>query len=238
MYLIWDILTVAVILTFAASAYRKGFLHTITRLIGSVGAVLFAVAYSEPIANMVFERYLRGSLLETVAGQLGALSEQGADAFLEGLEEMLSGLPGWLYASVQPMLAPSAESWYAQLEQSDPAAVSVAITDSVLAPAAVGLLRVLAFFLLFSVLMLLVNTIAGLLKSVNALPLIGPLNEILGGLFGALQGMLYVFVFASLLWFVVAAVGDAGGILSAEQIERTWLFRWFYLAGPWARTAG
>lgn len=235
MYLIWDLLTVAIILTFAAASYRRGFLHTVTRLIGTVAAVLFALVYSEPIASAVFERYLRPSLLDTVAAQVETLSEQGADAFAAALEGMLADLPGWLAETVRPMIGPSAAQWYGQLGQSDPASVSEAITDSVLGPAATGLVRVLVFFLLFSVLMLLVNTIAGLLKSVNALPLVGTVNEVLGGLLGAAQGMLYVFVFASLLWFVVSAAGDAGGILSQEQIERTWLFRWFYLAGPWAR---
>ena len=88
---------------------------------------------------------------------------------------------------------------------------------------------------LFTVLMLLVNTIAGLLKSVNFLPVIGSLNEILGGVLGAAQGLLYVFVFASLLWFIVSATGDGMGIISNSEIEKTFLFRWFYLAGPWAR---
>lgn len=34
MWIIWDILTVAIVLTFAAASYRKGFLHTVTRLVG------------------------------------------------------------------------------------------------------------------------------------------------------------------------------------------------------------
>ena len=52
---------------------------------------------------------------------------------------------------------------------------------------------------------------------------------------GAAQGLLYVFVFASLLWFIVSATGDGMGIISNSEIEKTFLFRWFYLAGPWAR---
>ena len=64
MWIIWDILTVAIVLTFAAASYRKGFLHTVTRLVGSIGALLFSLVYSEPIARMIFDNYLRSSTLD------------------------------------------------------------------------------------------------------------------------------------------------------------------------------
>ena len=235
MFLIWDVLTVAIVLTFAAASYKRGFLNAVTRLIGSIGALLFSLVYSEPIARMIFENYLRSSTLDLVAQHIGELSENGAEAFLTGLEGMLPELPGWLAQSLQGALGSSAGAWYEAVQSSDAAALSAAITDTVIGPMAVALVRVLVFFVLFSVLMLLVNTIAGLLKSVNFLPVIGSLNELLGGVLGAAQGLLYVFVFASLLWFVVSATGDEVGILSSSQIEKTTLFRWFYLAGPWAR---
>lgn len=235
MYLIWDVLTVAIVLTFAAASYKKGFLHAVTRLVGSIGAMLFSLVYSEPIAKMLFENYLRGSTLDLVAQHIGELTQSGAEEFLAGLEGMLSELPGWLAQSLQGALGPSAEAWYAAVQSSDAATLSVTVTDTIIGPMATALLRVLVFFVLFTVLMLLVNTIAGLLKSVNFLPVIGSLNELLGGVLGAAQGLLYVFVFASLLWFVVSATGDSAGILSSNEIEKTYLFRWFYLAGPWAR---
>lgn len=234
MWIIWDILTVAIVLTFAAASYRKGFLHTVTRLVGSIGALLFSLVYSEPIARMIFDNYLRSSTLDLVAKNVGEFSQNGAEAFLYGLEGILDELPGWLSQSLEAALGSSAEAWYAQIQSSDAATLSAAITDTVIGPMATALVRVLVFFVLFTVLMLLVNTIAGLLKSVNFLPVIGSLNEILGGVLGAAQGLLYVFVFASLLWFIVSATGDGMGIISNSEIEKTFLFRWFYLAGPWA----
>ena len=228
MWIIWDILTVAIVLTFAAASYRKGFLHTVTRLVGSIGALLFSLVYSEPIARMIFDNYLRSSTLDLVAKNVGEFSQNGAEGILDEL-------PGWLSQSLEAALGSSAEAWYAQIQSSDAATLSAAITDTVIGPMATALVRVLVFFVLFTVLMLLVNTIAGLLKSVNFLPVIGSLNEILGGVLGAAQGLLYVFVFASLLWFIVSATGDGMGIISNSEIEKTFLFRWFYLAGPWAR---
>ncbi len=234
MWIIWDILTVAIVLTFAASSYRKGFLHAVTRLVGSIGALLFSLIYSAPIARMLFERYLRDSLLGVVAEHVGELSQNGIEAFLAGLQGLLAELPPALSQALAGAIGTSAEEWYRAVQASDAVSLSVAVTDTIVGPMAVALVRVLVFSVLFTVLILLVNTIAGLLKSVNFVPVIGSLNELLGGFLGAAQGLLYVFVFASLLWFVVSATSDGIGILSNEQIERTYLFRWFYLAGPWA----
>jgi hypothetical protein len=90
---------------------------------------------------------------------------------------------------------------------------------------------------MFAGCMLLVNALAGLLRGVNKIPLLGTVNALLGGVFGALQGMLYVFVGASVLWLLLTASGGSLPFLTGETVEKTFLFKHFLLAGPWVDNA-
>lgn len=145
MWIIWDILTVAIVLTFAAASYRKGFLHTVTRWSGRSAQLLFSLDLQRPIARMIFDNYLRSSTLDLVAKNVGEFSQNGAEAFLYGLEGILDELPGWLSQSLEAALGSSAEAWYAQIQSSDAATLSAAITDTVIGPMATALVRVLVF---------------------------------------------------------------------------------------------
>ena len=86
------------------------------------------------------------------------------------------------------------------------------------------------------VFMIPVHIIAKLFIGVNHIPLIGPLNEVLGGMIGAAQGMLYMFVIASVVWFVLSASGGQIGPVTVDVVEDTILFKEFYNIGPWVES--
>ena len=234
---ILDALTVGIIAVFAIASYRKGFLNTIVMLLGSMGDLFVSLTYSQPAAELIYHAFFYDKIAAMVAQRLGTFTAADAAAFAKGLEELVSELPAVLSSALGSELGIYVGQWYQQLAGSNAAAVTVAITDTIIAPIAIGLLRVVAFFILFSLLMMLVKTVAGLLKTVNHLPLIGTFNELLGGVLGAIQGMLYVFVASAVLWFLISASGGQFGPVSAEMIGQTLIFKHFYTAGPWVNSA-
>lgn len=237
MSLILDAATVGIIAIFALSSYRKGFLHTIVVLLGSIGAMFASLTYSQPLAEMIYQKYLYDRIATMVTAHLDQFTTFDAQAFANSLKALASELPAVLSSALQSELGINLEQWYQQVMNSDASTITAAITDTVVAPLAVGLVRVVVFFIMFSVLMMLVNTIAGLLRTVNHIPLIGSLNEILGGVLGAIQGMLYVFVISAVMWFIISAAGGEFGPISNEAINQTAIFRHFYTAGPWVDSA-
>lgn len=228
-----DAITVVVIAIFAVASYRKGFLNTIVVLLGSIGAVVASLTYSQPIAELVYKNYLYDKVAAMVAEHLDEFTAMDMQAFAVGMQELAEELPAFLSLAIKSELGRYAEQWYQQILSGGSATITAAIANTIVAPIAIGLLRVIVFFVLFSVLMLLVKTVAKLLRTVNYLPLIGTLNVLLGGVLGALQGMLYMFVISAVLWFVLLASGGEFGPVTSDIIDQTILFRYFYGAGPW-----
>lgn len=233
---ILDALTVGIIAAFAISSYRKGFLNTIVVLLGSLGAMFVSLTYSQPAAEVIYQQFFYEKISAMVAQHLGSFTAADAAAFAKSIEDLTGEMPAMLSSALQSQLGIYVGQWYQQLADSNAATVTAAITDTIIAPVAIGLLRVVVFFIMFSLLMMLVNTIAGLLKTVNHLPLIGVFNELLGGVLGAIQGMLYVFVISAVLWFLISASGGQFGPVSAEMIDQTVIFKHFYTAGPWVNS--
>ena len=70
------------------------------------------------------------------------------------------------------------------------------------------------------------------LKLVNKLPLIGKLNEFLGGVLGVLQG---VVIALAVCWVLVAVTNDGGSlfkIITAETIEHSLILKTFATYNP------
>ena len=237
MPMLLDVITVIIVAIFAVSAYRKGFLNSIVMFLGTVGAMFAALTYSQPIARVIYENYLYERVSTLVAENLDKFSVPDVQAFTEGMQNLSQELPAFFSMLLQSEMGLNAELWYNQAINSGAATISAGIVDTVVTPIAIGLVRVVVFFIMFGVLMAIVNTAAGLLRTVNRIPLIGPLNEILGGVLGALQGMLYVFAVSAVLWFLLSAAGGTLGPFTNTAIDQTVLFRYFYAAGPWADSA-
>lgn len=234
MSLVIDAITLAVIVVFALSSFRRGFLNAVVRLAGCILAVVLAMNYSLPLAKGFYQNYLSERVLNLVAQNIGSISLSDIDSFTEGLSQLSVQLPIGISQAVSSEIEAYSQLWYEAVMGESKAGISLAIAENVVAPVAVSLLRVMVFFVIFGMLMLLVNTLASILKGVNHLPLIGGINELLGAAFGAAQGCLYIFVAAALLWFLLSASGGSIGPITSKAIDETVVFRLFYQAGPWA----
>jgi uncharacterized membrane protein required for colicin V production len=59
---ILDGVTVAVIVLFTVSAYKKGFLNTVVRFVGTLVALVFSMMISAPAAEFIFDNYIADSV--------------------------------------------------------------------------------------------------------------------------------------------------------------------------------
>lgn len=228
-----DVITFSVIAVFAVMAFMRGFLNAVVRLVGCVLAIALAMNYSLPLAKIIYQDYLGERVIDLVAQNIDSISLDDMDSFAEGIKEMSGQLPFGLSQAVSSEISSYSQLWYEAVVDGSKASISLAIAENIVEPVAVSLLRVMVFFVIFGVLMLLVNTLAAILKGVNHLPLIGGVNELLGAVFGAAQGCIYVFVAAALMWFLISAGGGSIGPVTAEVIDETTIFKLFYRSGPW-----
>ena len=93
------------------------------------------------------------------------------------------------------------------------------------------LLQGLLFLLLFAACMVLVHCLAKVLRGVERLPVIGTVNGLLGGVMGALEALVVLFVAAVAVRLLLDATGGFSW-LNASIIDETYLFRHFYYFDP------
>ncbi len=229
-----DGITALIIVIFAVSAYRKGFLNTITMLFGTIASLIVSLTLSSPIARFVYDNCISEKVGEVVSRHMSGVTIGDMASFSRNMDSLINELPSVISGMLQSGFGLNIEKWYDKIAAASVEDIASAVEEIIVEPIAVGLLRVLTFFVLFLSLMLIVNIVAAFLKGVNHLPLIGTVNEVLGGVMGAVQGMLYVFVLAAVLWLMLSASGGEIGPVSEKAIDETLLFKHFYDIGPWA----
>ena len=233
---ILDGLTVAVIALFTVSAYKKGFLNTVVKFVGTLVSFVFSMMISGPAAEFIFDNYISESIVSVVRKHMGAVGKADVTAFADGMSDLISELPDFFANIMEKGFGVHAEEWYGLVSDENISGMTDAVIENIISPLAIGLIRVLVFCAVFALLKFLVNAVAALLIGVNKLPLIGSLNEVLGGAVGAAQGMLYMFIIASIVWLALFAAGGELGPVSADEVSKTLLFKEFYNIGPWVQT--
>ncbi|MCI8624042.1 MAG: CvpA family protein [Provencibacterium sp.] len=236
--LAYDIVTVLIFIYMIVVGARRGFARTLACFIGYVAALFGAAALSEPAARWIFEALLRPSI---VSGISEKLSQVQAELLPESLLSFAQSIP----EGVLGMLGLDPEKLVETLHDligSSGAGAAGAIADSVIAPLVVNLLKAVLFLLLFSVAMFFVRRLAGVFGEINRLPLIGPANQIMGGLVGAAQAALTMYVIVLVLGLVLSLTagsleihrdGQAPLVLCSEAVfARTLFFKAFVNWNP------
>ncbi len=89
-------------------------------------------------------------------------------------------------------------------------------------------LKIVVFLVLLFILRLVINPVSNMFRFANKIPLIGPLNVLLGALLGAVEGLITVYGLALLIKLIVNVSGDSLIFLNTDTIELTYIFKFFY----------
>lgn len=218
-----DIAAVAIVVYCAHAAAKKGFLRTVIQMVAYVAIILAASFFSRAAAPVIYDRVVEPMITRQEAprepggaelvsyGRVGMLS-----AFDDGLDALESGI-----GSVKDMLS----------DELGPQTLADGIVDELadatLRPLMVSAIGMIGFVLIFSILSIVANILLSTLGIVNHLPVVGPINALLGGAVGVLEGVLLVWVFAFLLRGLLGIYPEGWWVFDADTIGHTFLFRYF-----------
>ena len=169
---IYDLVFLIVFAFAAVASWRKGFLASLTELVGAVVGVGVAVWASRSLSVPIYEQFVSGSVSEKVES---AVAQSGGD----------------LAAAVQAMdfLPDTVRDTLAQLVQGAGNALPEQITTA-LEPILLPFVQVLLFVVLCMVVRWVFRLLVGLLRHVNGVPLLGGVNRLLGLVLGLMTGAL------------------------------------------------
>lgn len=219
MPVILDIAVVALLLFFAFTGSRKGFILTLCSLVAVLVALVGADLVSDALAPKVaqaLEPRIELSIqqsLEEKALEVSATGGLGVSDALAALRDK-GGLYEWAADSLEGAL------------KNSPTTNAIAHQAAVAATAvAERLARGLIFAIAFLLLLVAWFFVSHALDLVARLPGISALNRGLGGALGFLKGMVIV-------WLLVWVLGPLTGVLSQDAISQTKLLLFFSENGP------
>lgn len=191
MILVLDIALLAILLIGLVRGAQKGLVSTLLGFIGFLIAFVAAVFLSRWLSSWIFETFLRERLIETVTQKIAESSTASglANSLQQGFLGLMAG--GKDGAEALAGLAASGQA---------PAAAATLIVDTAIAANTISLITLVIFLIVFSLVSLIVRAVGKGLRSVNKVPLLGPVNRLLGAAVGL--------AFGALICFVVVAVAN------------------------------
>lgn len=226
-YIPWilDLICVAVLAVNILSYYRKGFVKVIVSFVGFVAALVCGVLASRFLAELVFHRFIREHLMDALMNY--HLESDVTKSLAENLTHSLQSLPDWVSGilSLFSIDLAQAVELIDGLVNPDTAAIAQTLTENLLQPVFLSFLGMVFFLFVFVLLLFVFRRLADLAGGfTNHIPLVGGLNQVLGGALGGVSGLLWVFLLAIFAALFLLITGDTVSWLNHSLIEQSKLF--------------
>lgn len=219
--LLYDALAVSLLLYHIYISSRRGLAATLANFVGCIVALSLSWALARQLAPMLFEACFRAGLVERVQTALTALP--GGTDLAEGAAALLAALPAYLAGMVN--IGGYDANELAALLAGYGTDTAGAVVDNIIAPAVNGMLSMVLFLLLYSLLSVVAHAITRLFYGVNRVPVIGFFNSVMGGMLGLAMGVISVYIVLVIVYFVLAFTGDSLSFLNRDLLESTFTCR-------------
>lgn len=226
--LILDAVVIILAILIIRAGYRRGFLHSITMAIGFVAAAVIAMTFSGYAARYLYDGFLEKPIADAIEHTV--LAETDALSFDTVVPELLDKLPKIVSNSVLAVYGGEADLIRSLQEGTDGALENfgTVITENIISPVAISLLQALMCLLIFSICVIIVKMVAGVFRGFSGIPVIGPINSLLGALLGTVQALILLYGLSLIVSVVISLSANKLEWLNTGIIDATWFFKLFY----------
>lgn len=199
--MIADIIIVAVIVLFVIIGTKRGIAKTFLSIMGYMAAVALAYYLSGPLSQFIYDAFVKQTVVTNIEH---TISESGVQ---NAMQNCLNALPGWVFALVSfvtGIFGSDTSNLTKFMTISDNASVSAASSiESMVAPVAVSVFKIFLEIILFVILLLIVKRLIRIVLKIFNVPVIRQLNKTLGGILGAVEGVLFVWLAVNIFYAIM-----------------------------------
>ena len=233
--MIWlalDIFLAAIIVVCLIFGIKNGFVAMALRLVSFFISAAIAGFTSGKLAPFLYERFLKEKLVSFVAENIGTVtSTENAQSLLSSGK--LSGIIGLGNMNVQRIIEK-----IRYMAKIDSVELARLIVDDTLSATAIMFIRIIIFIIVFIIVAIITALLIKLVKEVNELPVIGPLNRVFGALFGIIEGALLCMVVCAVIGFILSLITKGGSQIIDDACRETILFNYLYSYNPLLKLLG
>lgn len=200
--MIADIVIISIIVFFIVVGVIRGFAKALLNIAGIILSVVVACFVSQGLSQWVFDSFIRNEVLDSINS---INLESGMNSVVS---DIFSVLPEWIGSVVEffnglfGLENKETLNLFTDVLPDDTMTPAV-LTDSIIAPVITGILSFFIGIILFIVALIIVKQIIDLIDKIFELPVLKQINGFLGGVFGAIEGLIIVSIAINLFCFIV-----------------------------------
>ncbi len=227
--IIIDAIFAGILLICMVASLRRGFVQTILSIAGSIAAAAVALFAGRHISLYIYEHLVEQPLYNSILKKVLTLVPTGD--IIGNVEDIGLVLPD-MVKTLFDSAAADANHRIGETLSGTSEMVTQSVLDSLVGPLAIALLNLVVFFVLFGLLMVIVNILVSIAGRIFELPVIGGINRFLGALLGLVNGAI-ICIFASALLSLYATVtGDASSAINFATLDQTFIASLFIRNNP------
>lgn len=218
MWVVIDLILIAIILLFTLISAKRGFVKVLVETVGFIAAIVVAFTISTPLAEVTYDKIIEPPVVKAAVNAVGESAEHEAwNALPEFLmnNEFFGTEINTFTEKITENLALGTES-----------AVKTA-SQEIVKPIAAKLLSLLYSVILVLVLSILVKFLAKVINGMFSFSVVGTLNRTLGGVVGAVKGIIIAIIVCMVITLIMSFTGKPLFIFTEENISNTYVFKFF-----------
>lgn len=219
-YLVLDIVALAIIALFVWQGMRTGLVKTVCQVLTYVGAVICAKLFSPYLSTWLDNKFMNNLVYNKIKDVLSGIDVSGSvEDIKTGLSEKLSGLSQVFNFNLDNI----AEDAIAKQEN-----VIENVTGNVSSSISLGISNILAFVIVFVLAFVVLRLVSMVLDGIASLPILNTINKAGGLVTGTIKG---VFV----CWLLVQIGVWSISMIAPEtnfNVEHTQIVNFFYKILP------
>lgn len=218
-----DIIIISIIALFVLIGTFRGLAKSLLNLAGILVTAISAYYLSKYISELVYDEFIKDNIIQNLEQ---IIQQNGVEYALNNSFEALPLWIGGMFSAFLALFGANANDFNNTIGTTISESAANGIERAV-APSVIMLLGLLLMIIFFIVIYIIVKKLIKLVLKVFEIPIIKQINKLLGGVLGAVEGLIIVW-FAVNIFYSLASVSNPQ-LLSEFYITGE-LFKFFCIA--------
>lgn len=224
-----DIIAITIIVIYVWRSYTVGFVRSLILFVGNIASLIISYYLGKILALSAYSLFIASEIEKISLSVAAKITNETAPVYI--LDTLLEQLPVSMEETALSYLGGRENAINYIAEQTSGAYSTVNdIVTNVLKSLAIFLLQAVFCIILFVICMFIVNIVAKIVGKIFTLPIVGPINSILGGVLGLLQAIIILCILGFIINAGVIYLADETSTINDSLMQSTFIFKYFYNA--------
>lgn len=207
--MVLDLIFLAVIIAFIIGGIVRGFAKSIMNIAAVIAACVFSDILSSAVAEWIFNDFIRDDLIVKLSTAIER-SEATATNIFTNLPDWASSIVAFFCVIFGLDEKQLVENFAGKVDFSK--MTSVQLADGIAKPVVTGIFGFFLVIIIFILLIIVFKLIINFVNKLFELPIISPINRVLGGVFGGIEGVVVVLICLGLLALIMDVKNSAASL--------------------------